>query len=154
MERACHSLNEIRYYFEFHQLQKYLLKQIEQHSSKKTDSQENSGSSSPHGPNIIQNIQTKSQQALGSLKLIEIVMQSLASVCIQIYSAGVNNEAEEYTLFKMKVNVKTFLSEIHEYLKKQLSDMIQFKAAHGRNSFNSFQINKRKYILMNLILLV
>jgi hypothetical protein len=135
MERACHSLNEIRYYFEFHQLQKYLLKQIEQHTNNThPDSQaENSSCSTPHGPNIIHSILMKSQQATGCIKLIEIVMQSLASVCIQIYTAGVNNEAEEYTLFKMKVNVKTFLSEIYEHLKKQLVEMIQFVALHGRN---------------------
>jgi uncharacterized membrane protein YkoI len=91
----------------------------------------------------------KTQQATGSLKAIELIMRSLASLTIQIYmaangngtSSGGNETTDEYNLFKIKTSVKAFLVDLLEYMRTQLAEMGRFLDAHGRKTPRSHNNN-------------
>ena len=108
IELSCKTINEIRFYFEFHQLSKHL-------------SSTNSSTTAATAtlPIITHNLDFKSSQMLGSIKLIYLLVPSVAAVIQQPNEDLVN-------LVKFKIELKNFFTEISEYLRSQLNEMNVF----------------------------
>ena len=127
IERCCHSLNEIRFYFEFQQLSKHLISSLKQTASNSEDqattSAQSSSSSEPLIPNITNNVDFKSSQMLGSIKTIYLI---LTSITASTELSTLLNTNEDYNFFKFKVEIRNFLIEIMDYLRLQLVEMNNF----------------------------
>lgn len=150
IERCCQSINEIRFYFEFQQLSKHLTKFM---ASNVTSDSNTTAASSPFSPlkkpsisstvapNITNNIEFKSSQILGSIKAIYLLVavnMSPASSSSSSLDNADNVEmtgsdvkervltSEDYSLFKFKLELKVFLTEIVDYLRVQISEMNGF----------------------------
>ena len=115
IEKCCQSANEIRFYFEFQQMSKHLIKSI--------------NDSSLTAPNITQHVEFKSTQMLGSIKAIYLLLNSVV-------------ENEELNLLKLRVEVKNFLIEIIDYLNKQIVEMNAFLLSIAKNEDKLSDIDK------------
>ena len=156
IERCCQSINEIRFYFEFQQLSKHLLKFTPNNNGLVNESGQSSSGNNPspfsptkklgtlpQAPNITNNIDFKSSQILGSIKAIYLLVVSNISPVLPGNSDestlpgtdGQNNKSlpktEDYSLFKFKLELKIFLVEIIDYLKVQMLEMNSFITNHS-----------------------
>lgn len=148
IERCCQSINEIRFYFEFQQLSKHLTRFM---TANVTGDSNTTSASSPFSPlkkpsissavapNITNNIEFKSSQILGSIKaiylLVAVNMSPASSSSLDnadnVAMAGSDGKervlaSEDYSLFKFKLELKVFLTEIVDYLRVQISEMNGF----------------------------
>ena len=99
----------------------------------------NSAESNPtNGPNIVQNIEHKSLQMLGSIKTVRMILNALACPMLQFYL----NENEDYMLFKYRVELKDFLVEVAVYLKSQIETMSEFFIKYAPNFKQSEEKNR------------
>lgn len=105
VERCCHSVNEIRFYFEFQQLSKHLANLLK---TAQTDPP-------PSIPNITQNLEFKSSQFLGSIKVLQLLLERINTL-----------DVNENNFLKFKLEIRNFLIEIIEYLKVQYFEMNSF----------------------------
>jgi hypothetical protein len=126
IERCCHSLNEIRFYFEFQQLSKHLISSLKQTASNSEDqatTSAQSSSSEPLIPNITNHVDFKSSQMLGSIKTMYLI---LTSITASAELSALLSTNEDYNFFKFKVEIRNFLIEIMDYLRLQLVEMNNF----------------------------
>ena len=148
IERCCQSINEIRFYFEFQQLSKHLLKLTAfeetatfNAASTSTTSAAASGTKCAKlgaaAPlNITTNIDLKSSQILGSIKAIYLLIASTmhAESGMQTPAASTIRDSDEYNMFKFKFELKKFLVEIVDYLRLQMAEMSTFIGANGTDA--------------------
>jgi hypothetical protein len=133
IEISCAVIHELRFYFEFEHVSKSLLKLLENQS-------ENSATKTPTAPNITQNIELKSSQMIGSVKLVQLILAG------QLFSSNeireLIDDIEEYNINKIKIQVHKFLeNEIGSFLAKQSDEMENFhnKLSKSKNGEKSVE---------------
>ena len=138
---SCKTINEIRFYFEFHHLSKHL---SSANNSTTTATTVTNASLS----NITHNLDFKSSQILGSIKPIYLLVPSVTAVIQQPNEDLVN-------LVKFKIELKNFFIEISEYLRSQLTGMNAFILSYSSNhqqQSNTTSIMSNQWILINKLI--
>lgn len=100
LERACYSLNESRFFFEFNSLVKPLVKQIESFDESSTPS-----------------LEQRCMQIMGNIKSLRLLL-----ICVLEESKS----EDQFDLYKTRREIKNLVGDIVKYLKTQMSEMDQF----------------------------
>lgn len=169
IERCCQSINEIRFYFEFQQLSKHLIKHkttntLNECAATSSTSSFSARKNNNSTPNITNNLDFKSSQILGSIKAIYLLIASniqphTAHQSSSIPTSNSTNRSatsDDCSLFKFKLELKIYLVEIINYLQVQMTEMNKFLSDKSEtpkeivSDSNQSEVNKNNELVDNL----